>query len=120
MSANYELIREFIDAWGRKDLDAIMDSFTDNAEYANIPMGPPHVGKQDIRAFIEGFIGNCEEMEFILHQQVAQGNVVMNERTDRIKMNGSWVELPVMGIFEIQDGKIAAWRDYFDLAMFSS
>ena len=24
--------------------------------------------------------------------------------------------LPVMGTFEVRDGKISAWRDYFDMA----
>jgi limonene-1,2-epoxide hydrolase len=28
------------------------------------------------------------------------------------------VEVKVMGVFELRDGKIAAWRDYFDLAGF--
>jgi limonene-1,2-epoxide hydrolase len=28
------------------------------------------------------------------------------------------IDLPVMGTFEVVDGKIAAWRDYFDLGMF--
>jgi limonene-1,2-epoxide hydrolase len=42
----------------------------------------------------------------------------MNERTDRLKMNGSWVELPVMGVYEFRDGKISAWRDYFDMGPF--
>ena len=42
----------------------------------------------------------------------------MNERTDVITTDGSSVSLPVMGVFELRDGKISAWRDYFDLAMF--
>ena len=35
-------------------------------------------------------------------------------------MNGKRIELPVMGAFEVTaDGKISAWRDYFDMATFS-
>ncbi len=30
-------------------------------------------------------------------------------------MNGKKVELPVAGVFEVKDGKITAWRDYFDM-----
>ena len=30
------------------------------------------------------------------------------------------IELPVMGTFEVVDGRIAAWRDYFDLNQFMS
>lgn len=47
------------------------------------------------------------------------GNVVMNERVDTLSMGGNEVALPVMGVFEIEDGKIRAWRDYFDMAAFT-
>jgi hypothetical protein len=29
-------------------------------------------------------------------------------------------ELPVMGTFEVRDGKISAWRDYFDMNQFTT
>jgi limonene-1,2-epoxide hydrolase len=44
----------------------------------------------------------------------------MTERTDRFLINGQELALPVMGAFEIKDGKIAKWRDYFDLAQFQT
>ena len=40
----------------------------------------------------------------------------MNERTDRFFINDAWLELQVMGIFELANGKITHWRDYFDMA----
>ncbi len=40
----------------------------------------------------------------------------MNERIDVFTLNGNVVELPVVGVFEITDGKITTWRDYFDMA----
>jgi len=41
----------------------------------------------------------------------------MTERVDVFRMaDGREGAFPVMGIFEIRDGKIAAWRDYFDMA----
>ena len=45
-----------------------------------------------------------------------RGNVVLNERVDRVTMGGKEIALPFAGLFEIRDGKIAAWRDYFDFA----
>jgi limonene-1,2-epoxide hydrolase len=30
-------------------------------------------------------------------------------------MMGKSIALPVAGVFEIRNGKIAAWRDYFDM-----
>ena len=48
---------------------------------------------------------------------MADGDLVFNERTDVMRLkNGNRVELPVVGVFEIRDGRIAAWRDYFDMA----
>ena len=120
MPSNSDLIDGFMQAWRDLDLDAIMNHFTEDAAYANIPMGPPNVGKDNIRAFIEGFLATTTEINFIVHHQVeGAGGVVMNERTDVLVMAGKRVELPVMGVFEFQDGKISAWRDYFDMASFS-
>jgi limonene-1,2-epoxide hydrolase len=50
-----------------------------------------------------------------VHRQLASGPLVMNERTDRFEMHGRWVDLPVAGVFEVHDGLITLWRDYFDL-----
>lgn len=119
MASKDIITRTFIQAWNDMDLDAIMSFFTDDAVYINIPMEPANEGKPAIRAFIEGFLGTCTAMEFIIHNQVeGAGGVVMNERTDRIEMGGKWVELKVMGIFEFEGDKIKAWRDYFDMASF--
>lgn len=49
----------------------------------------------------------------------AGGTVVFAERVDRTDTrDGKHVDLPVVGVFEIVDGKIRAWRDYFDLATY--
>jgi limonene-1,2-epoxide hydrolase len=41
---------------------------------------------------------------------------VLTERTDHFTMKGKTAPLPVMGAFHVVDGKITAWRDYFDMA----
>jgi limonene-1,2-epoxide hydrolase len=55
-----------------------------------------------------------------VHHIVADGPVVLTERTDVFVLPNVTIELPVMGTFEVRDGKIAAWRDYFDLNQFMS
>lgn len=39
---------------------------------------------------------------------------------DVFKVGDRAFELQVMGIFEVTDGKISAWRDYFDLNQFTA
>ncbi len=120
MSSAAEVVDTFIAAWGRKDLDEIMSFFTDDAVYENVPIDPPNEGLEAIRKTIEGFIGMAEKIEFVVHHQAVNGNIVLNERTDRFKMGEKWAEGRVMGVFELRDGKIAAWRDYFDMAQFTA
>ena len=46
---------------------------------------------------------------------------MLTERIDRFVLNGKSIALPVMGSFELTpDGKIKAWRDYFDMQQFMS
>lgn len=117
--APIDLVRNFCAAWGAGDLDALLDYFTDDAVYHNMPIDPV-TGKDAIRATIEGFTAGVEKIEFRVHHIVAEGNIVMTERTDAFFAGERTIELPVMGTFEVTDGKIAAWRDYFDLNQFMS
>ena len=114
-----ELVRSFCDAWSEGDLDAIVAYFTDDATYHNIPVDPV-TGKEAIKATIAGFTVGVDKIEFRVHNIVADGNVVLTERTDVFVAGDKTIELPVMGAFEVANGKIAGWRDYFDLNQFMS
>ncbi len=121
MTTNAQTITAFFQAWADRDLESIINHFTDDAVYTNIPMGPPNVGKANIREFISRFLEAATEIEFIVHKQVeGPDGVIMNERTDKLTFAGKSFELPVMGVLEISDGKICAWRDYFDMGLFNS
>jgi limonene-1,2-epoxide hydrolase len=110
------VVTEFCQLWAKPNIDEIVGWFTDDAVYHNIPMTPAE-GREAIKEFIAGFLAAADGIDFIVHRQVALGDVVMNERTDVMRLkNGREVALPVMGTFEVRDGRIAAWRDYFDMA----
>lgn len=120
MADNNDLVAEFIACWREKNVDKMLDYFSDDAVYTNIPIDPPNVGKPAIRNVIESFMAMAQALEFIVHHQAETADgLVLNERTDRFLINEKWVELPVMGIFELQNGKIKAWRDYFDINQFT-
>ncbi|MCP9270753.1 nuclear transport factor 2 family protein [Mycolicibacterium arenosum] len=110
------VVTEFCALWVRPDPDQLAGWFTEDAVYHNIPM-PPAEGREAITEFIAGFFAAVDGIDFQVHRQVADGNVVMNERTDVMRFkDGRELALPVMGVFEVRDGKIAVWRDYFDMA----
>ena len=112
-----EVVRRFCAVWSNVDPDVIAEFFTDDAVYHNIPMDPI-TGRDAIKSFIAGFAGGAEQIDFRVRNIVADGDVVLTERVDVFVMPNGKVELPVMGTFEVRDGKIAAWRDYFDLKQF--
>src|SRR3954470_16559972 len=111
-AANDEFIRQFIAAWEQRDVEAVIESFTDDATYHAMPL-PPIVGKPALREWVEHFKG-VPPGRLEVHHQVVSGDVVINERTDYITLNGKPVVLPICGIFDLEDGRIKAWREYFD------
>jgi limonene-1,2-epoxide hydrolase len=115
-----KIVRDFCNAIPRRDIDEIMSFFTPEAVYHNIPIAPA-VGHDAIRAMLGQFLGPAtSEAEFEVRGIASSGGTVHTERVDRFVINGKPVELPVMGAFEVDtQGKISAWRDYFDMASFT-
>jgi limonene-1,2-epoxide hydrolase len=114
-----QIITEFCNAVPRRDVDELLAFFSDDAVYHNIPL-PPVQGHAAIAATLRGFLEPATHAEFELLALAADGRVVLTERVDRFTINGKAIVLPVMGAFEIDaQGKISAWRDYFDLAQFT-
>ena len=109
------LVLEFCVAWSRRNIDELLGYFTDDAVYHNMPLAPVS-GKDGIREILNLFVPPAGVIEFEMRNVASRGRVVFTERVDRFTIAGKTVSLPVAGVFEIRDGKIAAWRDYFDLA----
>ena len=112
-ATNDAMIREFLAAWERRDTPYILDCFTADAVYHSIPL-TPIVGKEAIEEFVTKF-ADVPPGRLEVRHQVAAGDIVMNERVDYISINGTAVVLPICGVFEIEEGRIKAWREYFDL-----
>jgi limonene-1,2-epoxide hydrolase len=113
-----ETVNEFIVRVCRFDLDGACELVTDDVEYDNVPMGK-NFGPEGIKSVLGLMAGGLDQAEWVIHRQIAVGPIVMNERTDRFGAGDKWLELPVAGIFEVRDGKISLWRDYFDMGTFN-
>jgi limonene-1,2-epoxide hydrolase len=124
MESPIQVVRRFCAAWsdnvGAAELAAF---FSDNAVYHNIPLAPI-IGRQaianNIATFIRPGAPGIESLALRLINIVAEGPIVMTERVDVFKVPNKSFELQVMGIFEVRDGKIDAWRDYFDMNQFTT
>jgi len=114
---NERVIRDFIDAWSRLDPSELASFFSDDGVYHNMPMGPVS-GRENVENLIRGFIASWTQTSWELLALAASGNRVFAERIDHTLAGEKSVDLPCLGVFEMEAGKIKAWRDYFDLATY--
>lgn len=109
-----DVVKAFVSAWNRMDLEAILAFLHEDIVYHNVPV-EPLCGKAAVSDYLRSrWI--FEAIDWEMPHVAAAGNTVLTERVDRFVLDGRPVALPVMGAFEIRDGAIVAWRDYFDLA----
>ena len=112
-----ELIRTFIALLSARDIDSAARMVSADFEYDNVPMGKSF-GPDGLRNTLSGFFAMLDDVDWQILRQSSTGDTVhgtvLNERDDRVSMNGAWHSLPVAGVFEVRDAKITLWRDYFD------
>ena len=108
-----EVVRAFLVAMEKLDYDKGLKLIAPACDYDNGPLGKVE-GPDGVRAVLEPFFAPTLENEFKVLRQVEQGPVVVLERLDRHRLADKWVELPVTGVFEVHDGQITVWHDYFD------
>ena len=110
-----ELVTALVRACEARDLDRVCSLVTDDIEYDNVPMRKVF-GHAGVVESLEPFFAGCDGIRWEVLHQAASGDVVMNERIDRFQIGGTWREVAVAGLFVFRDGKVALWRDYFDMA----
>jgi limonene-1,2-epoxide hydrolase len=119
MPSAEQVVRDFCKAASTRDSEVLRAFFSDDVVYHNIPMDPAE-GIEATMAVINMFVGMCDALEFEVHHLASDGSTVLTERTDTFTINGKTAPLPVMGAFHVTEGKITAWRDYFDMAQVSA
>lgn len=116
---NAAAVRTVCERWPWLTLDEWRSLLAENCQYRNIPVdGDLHVGPDAAHAAVSRLQGSWDITLEIGHV-VVNGDVVLTERNEHfVHKAGSkpTFDLPVMGTFELHDGKITAWRDYFELS----
>ncbi len=122
-SAAAGVVTAFIATIEMFDLEGALAFLADDVVYDNVPMGKV-VGVDRVRATLGPFVGRFDEIDWPVSRIAASGTAesatVFTERVDRFRSGTTWLELPVAGVFEVRDGRITLWRDYFDLATFTT
>lgn len=115
-----DVAKSFLKAMEPLDYDTALKHVSASCEYSNPPPFGTVIGPAGIRAVLEPFFSPTLENEFRVLREASNGAVAIFERLDRHRLADKWVELPVTGVFEVRDGLITYWRDYFDVATIMS
>ena len=117
MATNEQVIRDFIAAWSRLDVEELVQYFCEYGVYHNMPTQAV-AGHAALRPYIAAFLKGWTSTEWDVLNLVSSGDVVFAERLDRTVVGDKPVNLPCCGVFEMQDGRIKVWRDYFDIGTY--
>ena len=114
-----ETVETFIAAFTNGDPARAAELAADDIVYDNIGIGPTSFESivptiHGTQAMLE-FLTPLQDVEWVIHRQFSSGSLVINERRDTMTFGDAQVDLSVLGVFEVVDGKITMWRDYCDL-----
>jgi len=110
------VVEALVAAFNRRDTRAIAELLAADIVCAGIPLEPAH-GRAATMDMLAPFLA-AEAIDWRILAIAANGPVVFTEREDRFRFaDKDWTSVRAAGVFDIDgDGRIAAWRDYFDLA----
>lgn len=112
-----EVVQEFLDALEHFDLERAAALLAPDVEYRNVSLPAAYGVRTVIKQL--GFLPKvCTRFEARVRSIAANGSTVMTERTDVLARGRFAAEFWVCGVFEVHDGRITKWWDYFDWANF--
>ncbi|AIG80828.1 MULTISPECIES: limonene-1,2-epoxide hydrolase family protein [Amycolatopsis] len=111
------VVTGFLQALEEFDIDRALGFVAIDIVYQNVPL-PPARGLSAVEKQLRAMTRYGSGFEARTHHIAADGPIVLTERTDVLR-RGAWeAEFWVCGTFEVRDGRIVLWRDYFDWTTF--
>jgi limonene-1,2-epoxide hydrolase len=109
-------VRQMIDAWNTRNWQQVYDLFAADGVLQSMMLSEPTVGREAISKRIGGLAKDISKIELrIRHIGVVDG-VVFIERVDDFVYRGHHGTVPVVGVVEVAQGHVTAWREYYDRA----
>lgn len=109
-----EVVMRLLDAMAGFDQEALEATLADDVAYTNVSLPTIH-GRRAVGSALAKFFGGLgATFEVMALNVAAEGPVVLTERIDAITLGRLRLQFWVNGRFEVTDGKVTVWRDYFD------
>jgi limonene-1,2-epoxide hydrolase len=112
------VVKRFLDLLEDGEVDAAVELLAVDVRYENVGLPTVH-GRERVRRLFHAMMrAPGAGFEAYMHSVSSDGSTVMTERTDVLKVGRVVVQLWVCGRFDVRDGQIVLWRDYFDQITF--
>jgi len=112
-----KVVEKLGEGWGKLDRDMILSTFHEDAVMQSM-MKDPYNGKAEIAQMLDGFLAVATSVRMEVLSKCVDGDIVVLERRDHFTVQGKSGVLPAVGVFEIENGLIRTWREYFDWAFY--
>src|SRR3954467_4750084 len=118
VAANKALIERFWADMGQRDFTAVRDYFTAESHYTDVPANEEvAAGPDAIEARLRLGIEPLDDYRPKLGTMTAEDDRVIVEHSEEwFWKTGEHVELPFVSVFDVRDGKIVRWWDYWDMS----
>ena len=110
--ANTGTVEGFLNALQDADYEAADAALDDNLVYENVGLPSIHGRARTMKLFRQ--MDGRAALEVKIHRIAADGAAVLTERTDALIIGPLRMQFWVCGVFEVHNGRITLWRDYFD------
>lgn len=110
---NIATVDRFLYALRDKDLDAAADLLDDDIVYENVGFSRLRGSRRVLQVF-SAMQRPALGFDVEVHRSACNGTTVLNERTDLLRFGPVQLTFWICGVFEVSDGRITLWRDYFD------
>ena len=122
--SNQDTLRAGYEAFGRGDLDAVLENWHDDARWENpeakqIPNPGEHEGRDAIRSLMMETPQHWERFDVSTDEFIEQGDtiVVLGHVDAKGRETGSEAKLPFVHIVRFRDGKIERFQVLSDTAL---
>jgi limonene-1,2-epoxide hydrolase len=107
-------VQKMIEGWNTRNWQQVYELFAEDGVLHSMMLSEPTVGREAISKRIGALAKDISRIELkIRHMGVADG-VVFIERVDDFVYRGKHGAVPVVGVVEVEQGRVKAWREYYD------
>jgi len=120
---NVALIKKMYAAFSSGDVQTILDSISDDAEWVNygpstIPYSGSWRGRSQVGEFFQAMGASITGGKVLPDVVIADGDTVIatGRYTATVRDNGAEIDVPIAHVFTVRNGKVSKWVGLSDTA----